>query len=58
MAFAVAGRRAGLEIDVAELEPRVIGMGIFLTGSTLRALDSIGVAHECAKYGWPAAGAC
>ena len=53
LSFAVAARRAGMRVDVAELESKVVGVGIFLTGSTLRALDSIGVAHRCADEGWP-----
>ena len=52
MSFAIAARRQGVDVDVVEIEPRVVGVGIFLTGSTLRALDSIGLAHDCVRHGW------
>lgn len=54
LALAVAALRKSHQVDVIELEQRVLGVGIFLTGSTLRALDRIGVADTCAAHGWPA----
>ena len=56
LAFGVAALRNGHQVDIIELEQRVLGVGIFLTGSTLRALDAIGVAEACAAQGWPAQG--
>jgi 2-polyprenyl-6-methoxyphenol hydroxylase-like FAD-dependent oxidoreductase len=55
MSFAVAAQRRGIEINVVELERNVLGVGIFLTGSTLRSLDGIGLARQCVREGWPAA---
>ena len=54
LSFATAAGQKGCDVEVAELDPRVEGMGIFLTGSTLRALDAIGTAGACVKNGWPA----
>ena len=43
LTLAVALRRRGIEVDVIELAPRwnLLGVGISLTGPTLRALKSI-----------------
>lgn len=54
MAFAVAARRRGHDVDLIELDPRVVGVGIFLNGSTLFALESIGLADACVREGFPA----
>ena len=54
MSLAVAAQRRRIDIDVVELERKVLGVGIFLTGSTLRSLDSIGLARQCCLQGWPA----
>src|SRR4029078_11285024 len=42
----------GIEADVVEIEARVVGVGITLTGSTLRALDRVGLAAGCAERGF------
>ena len=55
MSFARAACRRGIEVHVIELEPKVVGVGIFLSGNTLRALDDIDVAHACVREGWPIA---
>jgi len=46
LTLAVALRRRGIGADIVELAPRwnVLGVGISLTGPTLRALKSIGAA--------------
>src|SRR4051794_15348457 len=49
LTLAVALRRRDIEVDVVELAPQwnVLGVGISLTGPTLRALKSIGLIDEC-----------
>ena len=49
LTLAVALRRRGLAAEAVELQPRwnILGVGISLTGPTLRALQSIGVIDEC-----------
>ena len=49
LTLAVALRRQGIGVDVVELAPQwnVLGVGISLTGPTLRALKSIGLIDEC-----------
>ena len=49
LTLAVALRRRGIGVDIVELAPRwnVLGVGISLTGPTLRALKSIGLIDEC-----------
>jgi 2-polyprenyl-6-methoxyphenol hydroxylase-like FAD-dependent oxidoreductase len=49
LTLAVALRRRGIAVDVAELQPRwdILGVGISLTGPTLRALQSIGLIDRC-----------
>ena len=49
LTLAVALRRRGIEVDVVELAPRwnLLGVGISLTGPTLRALKSISLIDEC-----------
>src|SRR6185312_3226484 len=46
---AVALRRRNIAVDVVELQPRwnILGVGISLTGPTLRALKSIGLIDQC-----------
>ena len=53
LSFAAAAGQRGMQVDVIEISTKVLGVGIFLASSTLRALDSIGVAHECVRQGWP-----
>ena len=43
--------RAGIAVDIVELETRVLGLGITLTGTTLRALDMVGLADGCRRAG-------
>ena len=49
LTLAVALRRRGIPVDVVEIHPRwdVIGVGISLTGPTLRALKSIDLIDQC-----------
>ena len=49
LTLAAALRRCGIGVDVVELAARwnVLGVGISLTGPTLRALQSIGLIDEC-----------
>jgi 2-polyprenyl-6-methoxyphenol hydroxylase-like FAD-dependent oxidoreductase len=49
LTLAVALRRRGIGVDVVELQPRwnVLGVGISLTGPTLRALKSTGLIDQC-----------
>jgi 2-polyprenyl-6-methoxyphenol hydroxylase-like FAD-dependent oxidoreductase len=49
LTLAVALRRHGINVGVAEIQPRwnVLGVGISLTGPTLRALKSIDLIDQC-----------
>jgi len=49
LTLAVALRRRGIGVDVVEIQPRwnVLGVGISLTGQTLRALKSIDLIDPC-----------
>jgi len=49
LTLAVALRRRGIDVDVVEIQPRwnVLGVGISLTGPTLRALKSIDLIDQC-----------
>lgn len=49
LTLAVALRRRGLAVDVVEIQPRwkVLGVGISLTGPTLRALQAIDLIDQC-----------
>jgi 2-polyprenyl-6-methoxyphenol hydroxylase-like FAD-dependent oxidoreductase len=49
LTLAVALRRHDVEVDVVELAPlwNILGVGISLTGPTLRALRSIGLIDQC-----------
>lgn len=51
----VALRRAGIEVDVAELHPTfdVYGVGIIQPSNALRALDTLGLADACVAQGSP-----
>ena len=55
LSAAIALRRAGIEVDLVELNPRwsVDGVGIIQPANALRALDQIGVAHRCTDEGFP-----
>jgi 2-polyprenyl-6-methoxyphenol hydroxylase-like FAD-dependent oxidoreductase len=52
LTLAIALRQHGIAADVVELEARVVGVGITLTGSTLRALDRVGLAAGCVERGF------
>ena len=52
LAAAIALRERGITVDVVELETRVLGLGITLTGTTLRALDMVGLAAESVEQGF------
>ena len=52
LTLAIALRQRGIAADVVEIEARVVGVGITLTGSTLRALDRVGLAAGCAERGF------
>ncbi len=49
LTLAIALRRRGVGVHVVELQPQwnVLGVGISLTGPTLRALQSIGLIDQC-----------
>jgi 2-polyprenyl-6-methoxyphenol hydroxylase-like FAD-dependent oxidoreductase len=49
LTLAVALRRRNIAVDVVELAPRwnILGVGISLTGPTLRALKAIGLIDQC-----------
>jgi 2-polyprenyl-6-methoxyphenol hydroxylase-like FAD-dependent oxidoreductase len=53
MACAISLRRAGIHVDLAEIDPawKIYGAGITITGPTLRALQSLGVLEEVKKHG-------
>jgi len=52
---AVALRRAGLDVDVVEINPDwdVYGVGIIQPGNALRALNELGLAEACVAQGHP-----
>ena len=52
LTLAIALRQRGIAAEVVEIEARVVGVGITLTGSTLRALDRVGLAAGCAERGF------
>jgi 2-polyprenyl-6-methoxyphenol hydroxylase-like FAD-dependent oxidoreductase len=49
LTLAVALRRRGIEVEIVEIAPQwnILGVGISLTGPTLRALHSIGLLDQC-----------
>jgi 2-polyprenyl-6-methoxyphenol hydroxylase-like FAD-dependent oxidoreductase len=49
LTLAVALRRRAIAVDVVELQPQwnILGVGISLTGPTLRALQTIGLIDRC-----------
>ena len=49
LTLAIGLRQAGIAVDILEEQPawRVLGVGISLTGPTLRALDSLGLIEQC-----------
>ena len=53
MSCAIQLRRAGLDVDLVEIDPhwRIYGAGITITGPTLRALRTLGVLEEVIAVG-------
>jgi 2-polyprenyl-6-methoxyphenol hydroxylase-like FAD-dependent oxidoreductase len=51
LTLAVALRRCDIDVDVVELQPQwnILGVGISLTGPTLRALKTIGLIDQCIR---------
>ena len=49
--LAIALRERGINADVVEIEARVVGVGITLTGTTLRALDMLGWRQAASSAG-------
>jgi naringenin degradation protein FdeE len=58
MAASIQMRKAGIEVDLVEIDPhwRPEGAGITVNGPTLRALETIGVFEEFAKRGFTSDG--
>lgn len=54
LTLAVALRRRDIDADIVELQPQwnILGVGISLTGPTLRALKTIGVIDGCVQAGF------
>lgn len=54
MAAAIRMQRAGLQVDLVEIDAqwRPLGAGITVSGPTLRALDSLGLYPEFTRLGW------
>jgi 2-polyprenyl-6-methoxyphenol hydroxylase-like FAD-dependent oxidoreductase len=52
LTLAVALREQGIAADIVELEARVLGVGITLTGTALRALSMLGLAAGCVERGF------
>ncbi|HKO76697.1 MAG TPA: FAD-dependent monooxygenase [Flavobacterium sp.] len=51
----IALRQIGINVEIAEIQPKfdVYGVGIIQQSNALRALDSLGVAKETLKNGFP-----
>ena len=58
MAAAIQLRKAGMAVDLVEVDPswRPLGAGLTVSGATLRALDTIGVYPQVVEQGWVADG--
>ena len=54
----IALRKAGVEVDVVELNPKwdVYGVGIIQPGNAIRALDSLGLARKAVEQGFAMVG--
>jgi len=54
LSAAIALRRRGVEVDVAELNPKwdVYGVGIIQPGNAIRALDQLGLAERAIEQGF------
>ena len=55
LSASIALRKAGIEVDLAELQPKfdVYGVGIIQPSNALRALDALGLADQCMEHGSP-----
>ena len=55
LSTSIALRKAGIEVDLAELQPKfdVYGVGIIQPSNALRALDALGLADQCMEHGSP-----
>jgi 2-polyprenyl-6-methoxyphenol hydroxylase-like FAD-dependent oxidoreductase len=53
MSCAISMRRAGIEVDLVEIDPnwKIYGAGITITGPTLRALKTLGVLEQVKAQG-------
>ncbi len=53
MSCAISLRRAGISVDLVEIDPtwKIYGAGITITGPTLRALQTLGVLDEVTQHG-------
>ena len=49
LTLAIALRRRGIDVDVVEIQPEwdILGVGLSLTGPTLRALKSVDLIDAC-----------
>lgn len=58
MAAAIQLRKAGIAVDLVEIDPnwRPLGAGITISGATLRALETVGVYQDVVEQGWVADG--
>jgi len=58
MAAAIQLRKAGIAVDLVEVDPawQPMGAGITVSGATLRALENLGVYPEVVEHGWVADG--
>src|SRR3989339_970647 len=58
MAAAIQMRRAGIAVDLVEIDPhwQPLGAGITISGPTLRALQTLGVYEQVCEQGWVANG--
>lgn len=58
MAAAIQLRKAGISVDLIEVDPdwQPLGAGITVSGATLRALETLGVYAEVVEQGWVADG--
>jgi 2-polyprenyl-6-methoxyphenol hydroxylase-like FAD-dependent oxidoreductase len=58
MAAAIQMRKAGIAVDLVEIDPQwcPLGAGITINGATLRALETIGVYEQIVRHGYVADG--
>lgn len=58
MAAAIQMRRAGMAVELVEIDPhwQPLGAGITISGPTLRALETLGVYEQVCEQGWVANG--